>query len=150
MGLDMYLDRHVYVGGNFEHNNVKGNILLHKGDNTIEIKSNEVKYIVTELAYWRKANHIHNWFVRNVQDGVDNCGTYYVSKEQLRQLVKACQDVLADRDKAEEILPTCIGFFFGSTEYDEYYFDQCRYTITALSKLTQDNYEVEYYYHASW
>ena len=28
-----------------------------------------------EVGYWRKANAIHGWFVRNVQNGKDDCGT---------------------------------------------------------------------------
>ena len=26
-----------------------------------------------EVAYWRKFNALHNWFVQNCQDGVDEC-----------------------------------------------------------------------------
>ena len=42
------------------------------------------------VAYWRKANAIHKWFVENVQDGVDDCGRYEVTKEQLQELLKIC------------------------------------------------------------
>ena len=31
-----------------------------------------------EVAYWRKANAIHGWFVYNIQDGVDDQNEYYV------------------------------------------------------------------------
>ena len=40
-----------------------------------------------EVGYWRKANQIHKWFVDNVQDGVDDCGEYKVTKEQLIETV---------------------------------------------------------------
>ena len=55
-----------------------------------------------ELAYWRKANQIHKWFVDNVQEGVDNCGEYYVSHEKLQELLDTVNNVLADTRKAED------------------------------------------------
>lgn len=52
------------------------------------------KTIVETVADWRKANHIHKWFVDNVQDGVDDCGTYEVTKEQLEELLDICKEVI--------------------------------------------------------
>ena len=49
----------------------------------------------TELAYWRKANMIHKWFVDNVQHGKDDCGEYELTKKDCQKLLKACQSVLA-------------------------------------------------------
>ena len=49
--------------------------------------------IFTEIAYWRKANEIHNYFVEHVQHGVDDCGTYDVSKKQLEDLLYKCKEV---------------------------------------------------------
>ena len=40
------------------------------------------------IAYWRKVNCIHNWFVENVQGGNDNCDRSYVSDEKIKELVK--------------------------------------------------------------
>ncbi len=37
------------------------------------------------------------------------------------KLLEVCKQVAADPSKAEELLPTQSGFFFGGTEYDEYY-----------------------------
>lgn len=45
------------------------------------------------VAYWRKANAIHNWFVENAQDGVDNCGTYEVERYLLEDLLARCAEV---------------------------------------------------------
>lgn len=52
------------------------------------------KTIFETVADWRKANHIHNWFVKNVQDGNDNCGTYEVTKDKLEELLTICNEVL--------------------------------------------------------
>lgn len=45
------------------------------------------------VAYWRKANQIHAWFVENVQDGEDDCGSYMVSKESLEELLDICKEL---------------------------------------------------------
>jgi hypothetical protein len=46
------------------------------------------------IGYWRKANHIHYWFVKNIQNGNDNCEYYNVSKEKLEELLDTCNKVL--------------------------------------------------------
>lgn len=51
--------------------------------------------IFEQVGYWRKANAIHRWFVQNVQGGVDDCGTYIVTREQLEQLKATCEQVLS-------------------------------------------------------
>lgn len=101
-------------------------------------------------AYWRKENHIHQWFVEHVQDGKDECQDSYVSREQLHDLVVTCQSVLIDHDKAEELLPTQSGFFFGSTDYDESYFDGCRRTVEIINKALELPEDGEFIYHSSW
>lgn len=94
--------------------------------------------IEQEVAYWRKANHIHNWFVENVQDGEDDCGIYEVSKEQLEDLLNVCKLVKVNPAVAPEYLPTTSGFFFGSTDYDEYYMQDIEYTIEVLDKVLKE------------
>jgi len=159
MGLDMYLSKKTYVK-NWAHNpKVKHKVTV-KLNNKIrkDIKPARVSSITEDVMYWRKANHIHNWFVDNCQDGVDNCQEYYVSREQLEQLVKLCEKVLkfkASDKSAKEILPAKEGFFFGNTEYDEYYYQDCRETIETIRALlkeeqVKDAYEGEFYYQASW
>jgi len=47
------------------------------------------------VAYWRKANAVHKWFVDNVQDGVDDCEYHSeVRKDQLAELVSICEEIL--------------------------------------------------------
>ena len=51
--------------------------------------------ITEQVGYWRKANEIHNWFVKHVQDGIDDCGYHHeVTKEILEELLDTCQTVL--------------------------------------------------------
>ena len=151
MGLDMYLKGKMYVSQYVDKE-------LHTQLNKItselgfNFPANEISF---EAAYWRKANHIHKWFVDNVQEGVDNCGEYYVSRETLEELVSACEDVLADHSLAEELLPTQAGFFFGSTEYDDYYYyKDIQDTIDMIKPLIDPTNEkmqgLSFYYHSSW
>ena len=64
--------------------------------------------------------------------------------------------IIPDASIAEELLPTAEGFFFGSTEYDQYYMDDINDTIRMLGDELAINYEKggmyepEYYYRASW
>ena len=51
--------------------------------------------IMDEIAYWRKANQIHAWFVENVQDGIDDCGLYEVYEDDIRELLNICERVVA-------------------------------------------------------
>lgn len=102
--------------------------------------------------YWRKANQIHEWFVQNVQNGEDDCRSYYVTEKNLRQLLADIRTVLADTSKAKDTLPTSSGCFFGSEEYDEWYFQDLEYTEKALVKILAmpDFNKWSFEYQSSW
>jgi hypothetical protein len=105
------------------------------------------------VLYWRKANAIHKWFVDNVQDGNDNCGEYSVYLDQLKDLLELCKKVKDNPNEAPQLLPTTDGFFFGSTEYDEMYMDDIKYTIKRLEEIikTRENEQDGWFtYSSSW
>ena len=135
------------------------------------------------VGYWRKANEIHNWFVKNVQDSEDDCGMYEVSEDKLVELLNVCKEVkhnskivkgrvcngesykdgkwvtnyidgeiIEDPSVAEELLPTTSGFFFGSTNYDQYYMQDIDYTIELLTNVLEEtDFENEIVvYSSSW
>lgn len=119
--------------------------------------------IMEQIGYWRKANHIHGWFVEHVQGGVDDCGYHEeVDKETLEWLLDVCQEVLdscelidgvlVDSSVAKEMLPIQYGFFFGSQEYDEYYVECIKDTIDIITKaLETTDFETQMiYYVSSW
>jgi hypothetical protein len=153
MGLDMYLTAKRYVG-------------LAEGDDKIskaiqakfpELKgrkgnwdSNIVKGVEIEAGYWRKANAIHDWFVKNVQDGEDECRAHYVSREHLRELAGVCRQVLDDHALAPQLLPTTSGFFFGSTDYDEYYYQDLEQTISIVESCLALPERWDFEYCSSW
>ena len=111
------------------------------------VRAKEVQF---EVGYWRKANHIHKWFVDNVQDGKDDCGYYYVSKDKVHELLTVCRAVFDNHELAQKLLPTQDGFFFGGTEYDEWYYEDVELTIKILERAEAlpNGYELEY--HSSW
>lgn len=140
--------------------------------------------IMDQVAYWRKANAIHDWFVNHVQDGEDDCDYHdEVTKETLQELLDVCEQVLKasemvdgqivngyrytdngkepiledgqhikDPSVAMELLPTTGGFFFGSTDYDEWYYEQVEYTANKIREIleTTDFEQEMIYYVSSW
>ena len=150
MGLDMYLNKRTYVQ-QWEHQKPeeKYEVVVTKGGETANIKPNKVKYIIEEAGYWRKQNQIHRWFVENIQNGTDDCGEYYVSKDALESLLELCEKVKADNSLADELLPGVSGFFFGGTDYDEWYFNGIDNTIEILKEALEDE-NGEYLYSSSW
>lgn len=137
-----------------------------------------------DVAYWRKANAIHRWFVKNVQDGEDDCGKYHVTRKQLEELRDCCMKVIEQStiedehpnpagtiyhsdgrkeqhvimgrvitnpdDCAAKLLPTQGGFFFGNTEYGEYYIQDLENTVLQLTKALAEEDDCDFYYHSSW
>ena len=101
------------------------------------------------MGYWRKSNMIHHWFVNNLADGVDECQPITVRREDLEQLKEVCINVIAVPEMAEELLPTGSGFFFGSTDYDEYYFGDLNDTLGILTRCLESKFDY-FEYQASW
>lgn len=157
MGLDMYLRLEETI--NSVNWNKEGdpsrNEIFDKLVNAIDannlIDTNEFTSIHVQLpvGYWRKANQIHNWFVKWVGGGEDNCQAMYLGRSALDALRTSCTAVLADHSKAEELLPTGTGFFFGSTDYDEWYYEQLEHTIKIIDRCLASN-KKYFEYQASW
>jgi hypothetical protein len=140
MGLDMYLYARKYVSTSMDiepEGNTYEDILASTGLGIKDLadSAHNSLSISVQAMYWRKANAIHDWFVQNVQDGEDNCGSYEVSREQLAELSALCDKVLKDHDLAQELLPPSEGFFFGGTELDEWYFGSLQETKDGIDKL---------------
>lgn len=165
MGLDMYLEK--FNINAWEYRNVDIDDIK---NNNIELYEKLRPYIVkrgkyavweslsSEVGYWRKANAIHRWFVENVQDGVDDCEIYIVEKEALETLLDVCKTVLDAKHKDEfesiamRLLPTQSGFFFGGTDYDNWYIADIEDTINIIEKvLAETDFDNEIItYQSSW
>ena len=156
MGLDMYLRaRSYYSPTSFmgEDNATKFAGLVEVtevGDFLPEGEYDTHAYLEVCVGYWRKANHIHQWFVDNVQDGRDECQEAYFPREVLEKLKADCEIVLESPALAPEVLPVQEGFFFGSTEYDEYYFEDIKDTVKIIDRVLQMPEEWDFVYQSSW
>ena len=154
MGLDMYLNarRFLWTGRGPQHRGKDDDVADAIRAAMPEMGSMRPKYVEVEAAYLRKANHIHQWFVDHVQEGNDDCGYYHVDREQLTELADLCDKVLEDRARANELLPTTDGIFFGGTEYGEYYYEQTAYTRDRIRELlgNEDLASWDFQYHSSW
>jgi hypothetical protein len=154
MGLDMYLSAKKYLSKYFDAEdtgkiNAINDIFGIVGEEDGDYGAQEVTF---RIAYWRKANAIHQWFVDNCQDGIDECQETFLPREKLQELMELCETIIADPKKARENLPTTSGFFFGSTEYDDYYLQDVQYTADRLKKILNDEAlnKCHFYYQSSW
>lgn len=167
MGLDSYLYARKYVS--------KNNFLRVNGEIVEEPNSayNAVTeciptpfmdpdgflgaYVQVIAGYWRKANQIHAWFVKNVQNNKDDCGEYSVSIHQLEQLKWLVDKVRTEHTEecAMELLPPQQGFFFGGYEIDEWYWEQLDYTSERLDQIIRGHHanldeNIRFTYESSW
>jgi len=145
MGLDQYLSKKIYIGNTLTKDD-SNNKTFTLGNQ--EYPTENLDYLIYEVGYWRKANQIHKWFVDNIQEGNDDCKEYYVSEEKIKELHDLCTEIINDPKKAEELLPSHPGFFFGSYEYDEYYIKDLQHTIEILEPLLNSDDSI--YYSSSW
>lgn len=88
------------------------------------------------------------------QDGVD-AETGQKKWKKVPNLVKG--KVMADPSVAMDLLPTQSGFFFGHTEYDEWYYSDIKRTAEELTALLDEPQQTDkyggtasYYYQSSW
>jgi hypothetical protein len=114
MGLDMYAARRLSVRNwDDEPAEKRYSVTAEFGGNPVPgFEPGQITAIEEDVMQWRKANHIHDWFVDNVQDGNDDCGRYHVYWEKLAELFFACQKVI----EASELVD---GMVFMGTVYDK-------------------------------
>lgn len=123
MGLDMYL----YRAGN-------------DGD-------------LSEIIYWRKANHIHGFFERlkDSEYKLESLERIEVSKQDLVNLLETCYEVLYDETCKEVVLPRVPGFFFGTYTYEEDYYQDIIDTILKVEDILLNDYKKNTkYFYDSW
>lgn len=163
MGLDMYLSARFYSSDYFRPKardmlsavldmTIPGLVRPYRDEATMHTVEIELP-----VMYWRKANAIHSWFVREVQEGIDDCRIADVSTDKLRELRDLCVELLKDKnpEQAVEKLPPTDGFFFGSTNINEYFWGALQDTADALTKLLEqvDAGQLkgwDFYYRSSW
>ena len=153
MGLDMYMTARRYLSSYDKNETVQtARTALAETLQTLGAPADsEVKIVDVEVAYWRKANAIHNWIVAHVQNGDDDCREYTFHRETMQTLLKVCNTVIENPEEAEELLPPSSGFFFGSTEIDSYYWRDVKYTRDRLIEfLKPESSAWRFCYQSSW
>lgn len=169
MGLDMFLEIRKNEYCSKYYKDEESGLKLELPKDVSRFFSNLTNLTVSRttdyrVGYWRKANAIHNWFLENCAardkwaDPIDDCRPIEIPVEKLEELLDDCKKVLEDKSLATELLPTTDGFFFGSTEYDDWYFDDIEDTIDIIEpviKFMKYMLEIKDYtwsiiYQASW
>lgn len=116
-----------YKSGKYSCNQVPLIAFLSERDNILK------RHYAPHIAYFRKANFVYAFFSNKL---VDECA--WVTREDLKDLIDRCERVLNDHSLAEQLLPTRAGFFFGSTEYDEWYYQDVKDCLKQMKKVLED------------
>jgi hypothetical protein len=103
----------------------------------VEYWVNEIlaSFVNGEDMYYRKVNFLYAYFA----DRLDN-EQCIVTLADCKKIIKYAETILETRDTdlAAKLLPTQSGFFFGSTEYNDYYFDDVRDVLEQFSEYIDD------------
>ena len=152
MGLDMYLSAKKYLWSlNDEDKHLQEAINeLIDLEPTMRSRfrgcSLLVKGIEIEAMYWRKAYEIHNWFIKEIQNGVDDCGEYFVPHYRIQDLISLCRKAIDEKDS------TLLGKDVTHDEGDQWFWDNLKHTVEeltiALYALPESHYSL--YYQSSW
>lgn len=94
------------------------------------------RYYAEEDAYFRKVNFVYRYFSPKLAN--ECC---FVTKYDMLDLADRCDRVLKNHSLAEELLPTQSGFFFGSTDYDNWYFEDVKDCRRQMKKLLRGFHE---------
>lgn len=94
----------------------------------------------SSLIYWRNANTIHGWFIRNVQGGSDNCKTHRVTREKLYELRDFCEEILVGKRTVDSL----ISYVF---ETESWKLQCMKFTVDEINKLPDGT---VFYYTATW
>jgi hypothetical protein len=174
MGLDMYFYKKTYVGNKWKSPkelvkiDVKGVNQAKVVDISEEVgylrKANAIHLWLVEKIQDGNDNCAEYYFshekIKELLDLVNrvleasilvegkiNNGVQY-SKDK-EKILWAKGKVIKNPKVAQELLPTGSGFFFGSTDYDEYYIKDLEETKNILEEMLSDD-TADYHYQSSW
>ena len=139
MGLDMYLYKDYYIGGEYDDD----------PERTVEFETNqfgrhkeysfkigEISTVRCLVAQWRKAYAIDDWFMDKYSEGRYS---FYVPQEAIPELYDIVCEVLADHSKAQKLLPF-------DTNFEDWYWDDLKETKEWLAGIAQEIREGADYY----
>lgn len=82
------------------------------------------------VGYFRKVNFFYHYFAEKLIGE-----TAWIEREDLVDIIDRCENVLKDHTLGPTLLPTQSGFFFGSTEYDDWYYDEVKDCLKQMKGL---------------
>lgn len=97
----------------------------------------------------RKENHIQCYIEGEVGE-VNNLDYLPLDKEHIERLVDRLQRVKDDHSQAGVLLPTQPGFFFGGTDYDEFYFEDVEAELKEFRELLDSWDDTKTYAYWAW
>jgi len=174
MGLDMYLNRRKYIGNKWKKPEEQATIIAKDVDQAkvSEVveevgywrKANAIhKWFVDHVQNGNddcKEYHVTNEQIKELLDAVTTvlvtaklvkgkvCNGYtFKDGKEIPMLEDGM--VIQDPIVAQTVLPTTKGFFFGGTDYDEYYVEDLKETKKILEDAVK-NETADYYYQSSW
>lgn len=166
MGLDMYLESHQKETYDLHNEAIsfmqKVLDYRHRDSTEVFVDDNEwakardlvnalIDHKQEQVAYWRKANQIRGWFSRLLGEESDGVCKGKVSKKNVENLLDTCKQVLENNSLAEKLLLVTEGFFFGSYEYDDYYFEQIKETIEICERVLKEfDFDTNYLIYDEW
>ena len=149
MGLDMFLNRKRY-----SHTNEKGNRVYSEEEVGYWRKANQIhNYIVEHFANGEDNCQPIGLDLKDLENLLDVCEkvrksitlvdgklvqSYTFNAQGEKEYHYIDGKVIKDTSICEELLPTCSGFFFGNTDYNEWYVQDIDYTIDLLKKLIKE------------
>jgi hypothetical protein len=106
-----------------------------KSPQELEVIFNEEKKHIYPMsdAYFRKVNFIYEYFRNKLEN--ESC---VITKNELNEFIQNCKEVYnkkGNENYAKQVLPTTSGFFFGSTDYDEWYWNDVKDCIAQMQKI---------------
>jgi hypothetical protein len=107
----------------------------------LDINFVRIKTVEENLAYFRKVNFLVGFFENYFDKEIENCENFKITKKSVEELKTRCEKVLANHKLAEELLPTREGFFFGSLNYDEYYFEDVAQVLDTCKEVLLPEFE---------
>lgn len=125
MGLDMYFEKRKHTYYLTDWNTGKRN----------SPNGMKEKIEVYDGGYFRKFNALHNYIVQTFAHGFDECQPIGLSEEDIKKVLGVLEEVNENPQFAGELLPTASRFFFGSLEYDDWYFEEVKNAITMFKDL---------------
>lgn len=103
---------------------------------------------LSEVGEFRKVNALLQWVNNNVMT-VENCAYIPITKEDLEKLQNILNQLTPLNCKT--LFPTQEGFFYGSTEYDECYWDDVQDVKEWVDKtLVEFNFEGDILFFSAW